>query len=306
MIEAFHLSKQFAATLAVEDVTLSIAKGEVLALLGPNGAGKTTTVRMLSSLLNPTSGRATIAGFDTVADAPQVRQRIGLLTELPGLYNRMNAVDYLDFFGELYGMTARQRADQAVHLLSYFGLWDARLRPIGTYSKGMRQKVALARALFHDPQVILLDEPTSAMDPSSAKGVRDYISGLRETGKTILICTHNLAEAERLADSIAIIKQGRIIAQGTSADLKQRWLGQPLFEVRLQHPVDPAVFSVNGLLKVESWDTTWLRYRTQVPEQANPMLVQHLVGQGAGVVSVSQVPQSLEAVYLHLVEEQTL
>jgi len=147
----------------------------------------------------------------------------------------MNAVNYLNFFGEMYGMTPHQRADRAVHLLTYFGLWDARLRPIGTYSKGMRQKVALARALYHDPDVILLDEPTSAMDPASAKSVRDYISGLKQAGKTILICTHNLAEAETLADSIAIIKQGRIIAQGTSSELKQRWLGLPVYEVRLQH-----------------------------------------------------------------------
>ncbi len=306
MIQAHHLTKQFAATVAVRDVTLSVARGEVLALLGPNGAGKTTSVRMLSSLLVPTSGTATVAGFDTVEEAAQVRQHIGLLTELPGLYNRMNAVNYLNFFGEMYGMTPRLRADRAVHLLTYFGLWDARLRPIGTYSKGMRQKVALARALYHDPDVILLDEPTSAMDPASAKSVRDYISGLKQAGKTILICTHNLAEAETLADSIAIIKQGRIIAQGTSAELKQRWLGHPMYEVRLQHPVDPSLFSVNGMLKVESWDTTWLRYRTQQPEQANPALVQHLVAGGAGVVSVSQVAQSLEAVYLQLVEDETL
>ena len=304
MIQAHHLAKRFGTAIAVEDVTLSVEKGQILALLGPNGAGKTTTVRMLASLLVPTTGQATIAGFDTVKDASQVRQMTGLLTELPGLYNRMSALDYLNFFGQLYGMTSARRTAQIEHFLKYFGTWDARRYPIGKYSKGMRQKVALARALLHDPQVILLDEPTSAMDPASAKSVRDYIRGLKEAGRTIVICTHNLGEAESLSDSIAIIKRGRIVAHGTSDELKRGLLGDPCFEVRFHKPVDPALFSLDGLLQIEAWDSTSLRYRTREPERANPAFVQHLVSAGAEVVSISQVPQSLEAVYLHLVGEE--
>ncbi|MBI2888162.1 MAG: ABC transporter ATP-binding protein [Chloroflexi bacterium] len=305
MIQAQHLVKRFGAFTAVYDVTLQVEPGEILALLGPNGAGKTTTVRMLASLLLPSEGVATIAGYDSVRDAAQVRRVVGLLTEIPGLYSRMSAEDYLDFFGQLSRLSSQERSDRARHLLTYFGVWPDRQRSIGSYSKGMRQKVALARALIHDPQVVLLDEPTSAMDPASAKAVRDYIRGLQAAGRAIMLCTHNLAEAEALADRIAIIKRGRIVAHGASAELKRQLLGAPLYEVRLARPVGGELFSLDGLLQVDAWDETWVRYRTACPEQANPAFVQHLVSAGAEVVSVSQLPQSLEALYLHMVGEES-
>ena len=304
MIQAHHLAKRFGDFTAVYDVTFEVAPGQILALLGPNGAGKTTTVRMLSSLLLPSEGTAIIAGFDTAQEPERVRSQVGVLTEVPGLYSRMSGEEYLDFFGQLHGMPSAYRAGRARYLLTYLGIWDDRKRHVGTYSKGMRQKVALARALLHDPQVILLDEPTSAMDPSSAKTVRDYILGLKEAGRTIMICTHNLAEAETLADCIALIKRGRIVAYGTSAELKRDLLGLPLYEVCFRQPVDPAHFSLDGLVRVESWGETWVRYHTPRPEDATPAFVQHLVTVGAEVMSVSQVAQSLEAVYLRMVEEK--
>lgn len=304
MIQASHLMKRFGSFTAVADVTLQVEPGQILALLGPNGAGKTTTIRMLASLLQPTAGSAIVAGYDTVRQPALVRQSVGLLTELPGLYSRMNAIEYLAFFGRLYPLAEDKLRAQAEHLLNYFGLWEDRNRAIGAYSKGMRQKVALARALLHSPAVVLLDEPTSAMDPASAKTVRDYIRYLREDRRTVLICTHNLAEAEDLADCIAIIKNGRIAVQGSSAQLKQRLLGSPLFEVRFGALVQEHPLPLNGLLTEVAWGADWLRYSTSDPGQANPWLIEHFVQAGAPVVSLSQVPQRLEAVYLQIVEEE--
>lgn len=303
MIQANDLIKRFGAFTAVAGVSLDVRPGEILALLGPNGAGKTTTVRMLASLLRPTAGTATIAGFDTTADPAGVRKAVGLLTELPGIYQRMSAEDYLRFFGDLYGVSKADFDTRSRHLLQYFDLWDARDRAIGTYSKGMRQKMSLSRALLHEPMVILLDEPTSAMDPASAKSVRDYIWDLKAKGRTFLICTHNLAEAEALADRMAIIKAGRIVAEGTAAELKQRLLGQPLFEVRFGSPIDPDILNFNGVLHIEQSADTWLRYSTPDPRAANPTFLRYLVEAGADVISMSPVPQSLEDVYLRMVAQ---
>ncbi len=201
--------------------------------MGPNGAGKTTTVRMLTSVLRPTRGQARIAGYDVVEEPARVRASVGVLTEQHGLYGRMPAGEYLDFFGQIYGMDARERRSRANQLLEDFGLIDYQARRISEYSKGMRQKLALARALIHNPPVLLLDEPTSAMDPESAHLVRNAIRDLRSASRAIIICTHNLAEAEELADQIAIIRKGRIIASGSPNELKQSYLGPAVFEVRL-------------------------------------------------------------------------
>jgi ABC-2 type transport system ATP-binding protein len=217
MIEARKLVKRFGDFTAVAGVDLEVAQGEILALLGHNGAGKTTTIRMLCGLLVPTSGSARIAGFDTVAEAGAVRGSIGLLTELPGLYNRMRALEYLDFFGAAQGLDPATRQSRAAALLDHFDLGYARDRRLGEYSKGMRQKVALIRTLLHDPPVVFLDEPTSAMDPQSAKTVRDAIGELRGSGRTMVLCSHNLAEAEALADRIVIVKRGRVVHSGSGS-----------------------------------------------------------------------------------------
>ncbi|MDH5508676.1 MAG: ABC transporter ATP-binding protein, partial [Anaerolineae bacterium] len=222
MIKTEDLSKKFDAFQAVEGVTLQVKTGEVLALLGPNGAGKTTTVRMLTSVLRPSRGSASVAGFDIVSQAPQVRASVGVLTEHHGLYNRMDAMDYLLFFGEIYGLDEKTRTHRAEKVLSDFGLAEAANRRIGEFSKGMRQKLALGRAMLHNPPVLLLDEPTSAMDPESAHLVRKAIQELKSNERAVVICTHNLAEAEELADRIAIIRRGKIIANDTTANLKMR------------------------------------------------------------------------------------
>ncbi len=298
MIVTQDLSKSFDDFLAVDGVSLEVAAGEVLALLGPNGAGKTTTVRMLTSILRPTRGWARVAGYDVVQDAPRVRASVGVLTEQHGLYGRMPADDYLDFFGQVYGMDRDTRQKRIQQLLDDFGLLPDRKRRIGEYSKGMRQKLALARALLHSPPVLLLDEPTSAMDPESARLVRDSIRALRSDSRAIVICTHNLAEAEELADQIAIIRRGKIIARGTPADLKLKLLGPAEYEVRLGVVINGRLPVLPEQTCLTSKGPDWLRYQTESPDTVNPTVLRLLLDQGLPVTALYEVPRSLEQVYL--------
>lgn len=303
IIETQNLTKEFGSLRAVDSLNLRIREGEILVLLGPNGAGKTTSVRLLASILKPTSGRATIAGHDVVEGAKIIRQIVGFLTEFPGLYPRMSLGDYLDFFGELYGISKEERRRRIDELMERFGVLGMRGKHLAEFSKGMRQRVALVRALIHDPQILFLDEPTSAMDPHSAKMVRDYIRGLRSSRHTILLCTHNLAEAESLADRVAIISQGRITALGTPGELKRQFLGTPLFELRLASSLDRLLPKVGEWVEIEEHAPTWFRYRTPSPEEVNPLLLHRLAEEGAEVVTLSEVPRSLEEVYLHIMED---
>ncbi len=301
MIEASGLAKDFSGFLAVSDVSLDVRPGELVVLLGPNGAGKTTTVRMLAAILQPTRGRAVVAGHDVAADPLRVREKVGLLTEFPGLYDRMAAQEYLDFFGAIHGLSAARRRARSEELLRRFEVWDARRLRLGDFSKGMRQKVALARALVHDPPVLLLDEPTSAMDPGSARLVRECIAELKQAGRTLLICTHNLVEAEVLADRIAIIRLGRIIALDTPPNLRRRLLGPPVMELRLNGPLDGVGPALERIAQVVDQGPTWLRYLAPDPVEINPLVLRCMAEIGAEVVTLSEVPASMEEVYLRIV-----
>jgi ABC-2 type transport system ATP-binding protein len=301
MLITENLTKKFNEFLAVDGVSLQVDAGQVLALLGPNGAGKTTTVRMLTSVLIPTSGWARVAGYDVVKQPARVRASVGVLTEQHGLYDRMPADQYLDFFGQLYSMKAATRQKRIDSLLEHFGLSGDRKRRIGEYSKGMRQKLALARALLHEPPVLLLDEPTSAMDPESARLVRDAILDLRSADRTIVICTHNLAEAEELADQIAIIRRGKIIVRGGIAALKQSLLGPIEYEVRFAAPLDSQEISFPSGGRLTGQGPDWLRFQTDQPDGFHPLLLRSLLDQNLPVISLQEVPRSLEAVYLQAV-----
>lgn len=302
MIEAHRLTKRFDDLVAVDDLSLTVAAGEVLALLGPNGAGKTTTVRMLAAILRPTGGWAVVAGRNILAEPAAVRRRVGLLTEYPGLYLRMYGGEYLDFFGRLYGLDAETRQRRGRRLLEQFGMPEAWDRRIGTFSKGMRQKLALARAMLHDPSVLLLDEPTSAMDPHSAKLVRDAILSLRGRRRAIMVCTHNLAEAELLADRIAIIREGRLVAVGTPSELKRRLVGPPLMELHLDGHADRALPLVARFAHVVERDGNRIRYETDTPEATNPQVLRALIEAGIDVIALNQRERSLEEAYLRAVE----
>lgn len=303
MIETTRLAKHFGTFQAVRGIDLMIQPGELLALLGPNGAGKTTTVRMLGAILKPSSGSARVCGHDVVTDAQTVRGKVGLLTEYPGLYGRMPATAYLDFFGALLGVEPVVRQRRAEELLRRFGLWEARERKLDGYSKGMKQKIALVRALIHDPPVLFLDEPTTAMDPQSARTVRDAIGDLRAADRAILLTTHNLTEAEVLADRIAIIRDGTIIAQGTIAQLTRQLLGDPLFELRLAPGSSPhaAAPLLTDLATIESVGAETVRYQCADPSAVNPLLLERLAAHGVAVVALAEVQRSLEDVYLRIV-----
>ncbi len=300
MIYAEGLRKVFDATIAVEDVHLEVHPGEIVALLGPNGAGKTTTVRMLAALLRPTAGRAIVAGYDVIDHPQEVRRRVGLLTELPGLYLRMTGEEYLAFFADLYEVPRPLLQQRLEAWLDRLGLRGALGRRVATYSKGMRQKLALLRAFLHQPPVLLLDEPTSAMDPESAQVAREMIRSFAESGHAVLLCTHNLYEAEALAHRIAILYQGRIRAEGSPQALRKRVLGPPVYELRLAGPVEEAWSVLPPHLPIVARGPDWIRYRAQDPERENPRILAAVVARGIPVISLSEVPCPLEAVYLQI------
>ena len=299
MIECEDLSKKYNGDFwAVDGVSLNVRPGQILALLGQNGAGKTTTVRMLTALLNPTRGWARVAGYDVTKSPHEVRANVGVLTEQHGLYMRMTGEEYLDFFGKVYGLDPKTCDQQIKYLLEYFGLAEAAHRRSGEYSKGMKQKLALARALIHDPSVLLLDEPTSAMDPESAQLVRSEIARLRSSKRTIIICTHNLAEAEALADSIAIIYRGRILLNGSLDELKHQVLGPAEYEAQFSQPFDPGQLDLPEGVELSSQTATSLRFRVESPLTVNPRIVNELSSRQAPLVSFQEVSRKLEQVYL--------
>jgi ABC-2 type transport system ATP-binding protein len=301
MIVAEELTKWFDNFLAVDRVSLDVQAGEVLVLLGQNGAGKTTTVRMLTSILQPSSGRARVCGYDVVHQADKVRASVGVLTENHGLYGRMRADEYLEFFASLYGLNGAQVRPRIAELLERFGLGQARKKRLGEFSKGMRQKLALVRAILHNPPVLLLDEPTSAMDPESARLVRDSIQSLRSSGRTILLCTHNLAEAEELADKVAIIRQGQILLNDSLEQVKQNLLGPAEYEARLACAVDGWTPRLPHGVELRARGENWLQFRISDPHAVIPLLLRQLLDDHLALISFHEIPRSLEQAFLQAV-----
>ena len=278
-----------------------VARGEVLGLLGPNGAGKTTTVRLLTALIAPTEGQAWVDGLDVTRDPEAVRSRVGILTETPGLYEKLSATANLDFFGRLYGLDAATRAERIERFLRLFGLWDRRDEPAANFSKGMKQKLAIARALLHEPAVVFLDEPTAALDPESAYIVREAIETLRRSGRTIVLATHNLVEADRLCDRVAFVRGG-LLRIDSPADLRGS-LGHRGVEVRLAGPADAAIVAaaaaVPGVTAVEALDDGLLA-QTIAPATVTPALVRTLVAAGADILAVAERATTLEEIYFEV------
>jgi ABC-2 type transport system ATP-binding protein len=298
MIQTSDLGKSFGEFWAVKGVNLEVKPGQVLALLGQNGAGKTTTIRMLSSILVPTTGWARIAGYDVSKNPAQVRSSVGVLTEHHGLYLRMTGSEYLDFYGRVYGINPAYRKSRIQYLFEYFGLSDFYRQPIGQYSKGMRQKLALARSLLHEPPVLLLDEPTSAMDPESAQLVRKAIATLRSEERAIIICTHNLIEAELLADAFAIIYRGKILVSGSINDIKNELLGPPEFEMWVKQGFNHSSLVLPRGVTYAGKGEHGPRYRINHPERSNSILLKMFMEQGARVMAFQEIPRTLEQAYL--------
>ncbi len=294
--------KQKEDLIAVDQLDLQVFEGEVFGFLGPNGAGKTTTVRMLTSLIRPSSGEAFINGLKLGVDDTEIRCTVGILTESPGLYERLTAEQNLRIFAELYDL---EDPDKAINkYLSMMDLWDRRLDAVGSYSKGMRQKLAVARALLHEPKVIFLDEPTTGLDPEAAKTVRDFIEELKSQGRTIFMCTHNLDEAERHCDRVGIFNQ-RLLAVDKPINLREKLFGRKVvFHLaRLTPEMRLAVESVPDVKAVETVENK-LVVSLEEPEKLNPIITRALVAAQADIQFVGEIKQSLERVYLEMIRSE--
>ncbi len=284
---------------AVDALSIDVHKGEVFGFLGPNGAGKTTTIRMLSCLIEPTAGRAAINGYSVGEDNARIRRGVGILTETPGMYDRLSAAYNLTFFAKLYGV--KDVEGQVEKYLRMLGLWSRRQDEVGSFSKGMRQKLALARALLHEPDLVFLDEPTSGLDPEAAHLVRDFISEMSDQGRTIFLCTHNLDEADRLCDRIAVFKT-KLLVLDTPANLRRRLFGrQIVFHLRVAQPdLAQQVEAQTYVNSAEVIDNK-LVVRLDDPDRHNPDLIRLLVAAGADIQFVGELRHSLEDIYLQFV-----
>jgi len=301
MIRATGLGRSFGPLWAIRDMDLEVFRGEVLGLLGPNGAGKTTTVRLLTALIGPSEGKATVDGLDVTEHPEAIRARVGILTETPGLYDRLSATANLEFFGRLYGLDAATRAARIERYLRLFSLWERRDDIAGTFSKGMKQKLAIARALLHEPTVVFLDEPTAALDPEAAYVVREAIESMRRSGRTIVLATHNLDEADRLCDRVAFVRGG-LLRIDSPAGLRGS-LGARGIEIGLAGAPTEAVIaaarSVPGITRVEVSDAR-LVVAAEHPAAVTPALVRALVVAGADITAVHEHATTLEQVYFEV------
>ncbi len=305
MIETSNLTRKFGDLTAVDNVTLHVNEGEVFGFLGPNGAGKTTTVRMLCCLIGKTSGEATIGGYNVgnEQDCLKIRKMVGFLPENVGLYDSLSAYRNLDFYGQLYEVPEEKRKENIQRLLTLLGIWERREDAVGTFSKGTKQKIAIARALIHEPQVLFLDEPTANLDPEAAKTVRDFILELKKEKRTIFINTHNLSEVERLCDRIGILK-GKLITVDAPSNL-QRSLRKRQTIVHMQSISEEAVSAaqkVNGVSAARVVDNKLVLDMAD-PERDNPQVIRAIVAAGGDIQFVSELRSSLEDVYLKLIRE---
>jgi ABC-2 type transport system ATP-binding protein len=304
MIETEGLTKKFGDLTAVDAVSFKVEEGEVFGFLGPNGAGKTTTVRMLCCLISKTGGEARIADYDVgkASDSLEIRKLIGLVPDSVGLYDDLTAYDNLEFYGKLYGCTEAQRKENIERFLTMLGLWEKRDVTAGTFSKGMKQKLAIARALIHDPRVLFMDEPTANLDPESAKTVREFILELKNEKKTVFLNTHNLDEAARICDRIAILNT-KLMAIGTAEDLERSVRGRQTVVQLAQ--VNDAIVGALGRLSTGkvTRDGNNITIDVVSPEKENPEIVRAIVGAGGDVQSVSISTSTLEDAYLKLVKE---
>lgn len=304
MIETENLTKKLGDLTAVDNFTLHVNDGEVFGFLGPNGAGKTTTVRMLCCLISKTSGKARIGDYDVgiEADSLKIRKFIGLVPDNVGLYDDLSAYDNLDFYGKLYDCTEAQRKENIARFLKMLGLWEKKDVAAGAFSKGMKQKLAIARAIIHEPQILFMDEPTANLDPESSKTVRDFILELKKEKKTIFLNTHNLDEAQRICDRIGILNT-RLMAIGTPEELEKSVQGRKTV-IQLEQTGDAIIAALRKLpLRNLVIDGNKLTIDVTDPEKENVAIVDTIVGAGGHVQSVAVVGSTLEDAYLKLVRQ---
>jgi len=310
IIHTEHLSRSFGTVKAVDDLSLEVPAGIVFGFLGPNGAGKTTTIHLLLGLLEPTQGRASVLGFDTRTQADHIRTRIGALLEFAGLYERMSAEDNLDFYGRIYHMNDSERRARIKELLTHIDLWDRRKDQVGKWSRGMKQKLAVARALLHHPPLIFLDEPTAGFDPVAAATLHhDLASLVAHEGVTVFLTTHNLTEAEKLCAQVGVIREGKLLTVGNPDELRLR-TGGPQAEIvghgltgemltRLRERPEVA----NAELHNNNSNNSHLTIELRGDSKVGP-LVSLIVGLGGDIEEIRRGKASLEDVFLTLMEEE--
>jgi ABC-2 type transport system ATP-binding protein len=302
LIETVNLTKKFGDLTAVDGLTLRVEDGEVFGFLGPNGAGKTTTVRMLCCLISKTSGDAKVAGYDVgnEADSLKIRKLIGFVPDNVGLYDVLSAYDNLDFYGKLYDRSEAQRKENIKRFLTMLGLWERKDAAVGTYSKGMKQKLGIACALIHDPQILFMDEPTANLDPESAKMVRDFILELKKERRTIFLNTHNLDEAQRICDRIAILNT-KLMAVGTPEELERSVSGRKTV-VQVVEVNESVLAALRKLSPVNmTIDGNKLTFDVKDPEKENVPITDAIYQAGGHIESVTVVGSTLEDAYLKLV-----
>jgi len=304
MIVTENLKRNFGTLTAVENLSLSVAEGEIYGFLGPNGAGKTTTVRMLSCLISITDGKAYVAGKEVGKDSTFIRKNTGLVTENPGLYENLSAYKNLKFYASLYEVPADLQQKQINKYLEMLGLIKRKDDLVGTFSKGMKQKLAIAKALLHEPKVLFLDEPTAGLDPEASKIVRDFISSLSEEKRAIFLCTHNLDEAEKLCDRIGIFNT-TLIEEGSPLELKQKLFGQKVV-FHLNELTDSITGAVNNLDYVHETETVdnKLIVKLDDPEKRNPEIIKTIMNAGGNIIYITKLKHSLEEVYFTIVGEK--
>ena len=303
-IKTENLDRNFGSIRALDDLSIEVPTGSVFGFLGPNGAGKTTTIRLLLGLLEPTKGRAQVDGFDTVRQADEIRTRSGALLEHNGLYERLSAENNLEFYGRVWRIPTSERQARIRELLTNLDLWERRKEPVANWSRGMKQKLAMARALFHRPTLLFLDEPTAGLDPSAAARLRDDLEKLVEIeGVTVFLNTHNLAEAERLCQQIGIIRGGKLVANGSPSELRAR-AGNPHLEIRGVGFTSDAIQELRRRKEVVSAELHNNSLTIQLREAGETApLVSILVRSGVQVEEVIKAQSSLEEVFLSLVNE---
>ncbi|MEJ2485998.1 MAG: ABC transporter ATP-binding protein [Anaerolineales bacterium] len=304
MIEVENLTKKFGENTAVDSLTFQVAQGEVFGLLGPNGAGKTTTIRMLCCLISNTSGDARIAGYriGNGADSLTIRKLIGLVPDNIGLYEELSAYENLDYYGKLYECTEANRKEQIEYFLKMLDLWEKRDQPISDFSKGMKQKVAIARALIHDPELLFFDEPTANLDPESARVVRDFILKLKKDGKTIFLNTHNLDEAQRICDRIGILKT-KLLTVNTPEQLEKTvWGSKTVIQME---QINDQILAAVQKLEPKALNVEENRFTLTLgdPQKENPDFIQAIVSAGGRIQYVTQLNPGLEETYLKVIEE---
>lgn len=300
MIRTKNLTKKFNTTLAVDNLNLNVAEGEVFGFLGPNGAGKTTTVRMLTSLIGPTAGSAIVNGYHIGKEDTEIRRSVGILTEAPGMYDNLSAEFNLDIYANLYEV--KDPKGQVEKYLRMLGLWDRRQDEAGTFSKGMKQKLAIARALLHEPRLLFLDEPTAALDPEASHLVHDFITELRKEGRTIFLCTHNLDEADRLCDRVGVFKTHLLVVD-TPANLRSQLFGRRVvFHLLTSNETIAATIRTLPFVREAKVIENKLLVNLDDPEIHNPEIIRTLVGVGVDIQFVGELRHSLEDVYLQLVK----